>query len=98
MISFPFIARHAARLNTPKGEVVPPTGPDIYDDAKYRSLLLDPVYMAYVITAMISWIIMGFNEPTLEPSIVEVPAYVTLFCFYETSSGEHNTAPPCCSA
>ncbi|XP_075553159.1 MFS-type transporter SLC18B1-like isoform X1 [Dermacentor variabilis] len=32
-------------------------------------LLIDPVFIIDMVTGMLSWIIMGFNEPTLEPHL-----------------------------
>lgn len=38
----------------------------------YYKMLIDPIFMANVITAMLNWTIIGFNETTLEPSLTEV--------------------------
>lgn len=35
----------------------------------YYWLLVDPVFLVDMVTLMMSWIILGFNEPTLEPSL-----------------------------
>ncbi|CAN7989565.1 unnamed protein product, partial [Ixodes hexagonus] len=38
---------------------------------KFRRLLWDSVFITDIITLMLSWVIMGFNEPTLEPYLVQ---------------------------
>lgn len=48
----------------------PADGPS--SDLEYRRLLLDPFFLADMLTEMLVWIIMGFNEPSLEPSLEEV--------------------------
>ncbi|KAL1419307.1 hypothetical protein MTO96_005391 [Rhipicephalus appendiculatus] len=57
-------------------------------------LLIDPVFVIDMVTVMISWIIMGFNEPTLEPHLrqfgldtAELGAvYMVQFASYTISS------------
>lgn len=39
---------------------------------KYRWLLLDPIFLADMLTVTMGWVILGFNEPTLEPSLRDV--------------------------
>ncbi|XP_075553164.1 MFS-type transporter SLC18B1-like isoform X1 [Dermacentor variabilis] len=36
---------------------------------KLHKLLIDPVFVIDMVTVMLCWIIMGFNEPTLEPHL-----------------------------
>ncbi|XP_049272616.1 uncharacterized protein LOC119397681 [Rhipicephalus sanguineus] len=44
-------------------------GPDAAQgsEKKLYRLLWDPLFMVNMVTLMLSWVIMGFNEPTLEP-------------------------------
>ncbi|XP_064473408.1 MFS-type transporter SLC18B1-like [Ornithodoros turicata] len=37
------------------------------EDVKYHKALCDPVFLIAMVTVMLSWVIMSFNEPTLEP-------------------------------
>ncbi|KAL1419274.1 hypothetical protein MTO96_005363 [Rhipicephalus appendiculatus] len=71
MLSFPVIAKFSSKLNQYSEE-------EDSDDAatekggqsrSYYWLLIDPVFLADMVTLMMSWIILGFNEPTLEPSL-----------------------------
>ncbi|KAH6927563.1 hypothetical protein HPB50_005680 [Hyalomma asiaticum] len=71
MLSFPVIARFSSKLNQYSEE-------EENDDActekggqsrSYYWLLIDPVFLADMMTLMMSWVILGFNEPTLEPSL-----------------------------
>ncbi|XP_077487373.1 MFS-type transporter SLC18B1-like [Amblyomma americanum] len=70
MLSFPVIMKLRSKLNqySEAGE-----SEDVQEnEIKVRSyywLLIDPVFLAQMVLLMMSWIIMGFNEPTLEPSL-----------------------------
>ncbi|XP_040062574.2 uncharacterized protein LOC120837355 [Ixodes scapularis] len=39
--------------------------------SSYYKLLVDPLFMIDIVSIMLSWIIMGFNEPTMEPHLAE---------------------------
>ncbi|CAN8018378.1 unnamed protein product, partial [Ixodes persulcatus] len=41
--------------------------PNIQSNPKLRRLLWDPIFLIDIVTVMLCWVIMGFNEPTLEP-------------------------------
>ncbi|CAN8018187.1 unnamed protein product [Ixodes persulcatus] len=43
--------------------------------SSYYKLLVDPLFMIDIVSIMLSWIIMGFNEPTMEPHLAEVIQY-----------------------
>lgn len=55
----------------------PKAAPDPQDathpqtNMKFIRLLWDPIFIIDMITLMLSWVIMGFNEPTLEPYLVQ---------------------------
>ncbi|XP_075750936.1 MFS-type transporter SLC18B1-like isoform X2 [Rhipicephalus microplus] len=46
-----------------------PTSEPLKRPVALYKLLIDPVFVIDMVTVMISWIIMGFNEPTLEPHL-----------------------------
>nr|XP_037280698.1 MFS-type transporter SLC18B1-like [Rhipicephalus microplus] len=46
-----------------------PTSEPLKRPRALYKLLIDPVFVIDMVTVMISWIIMGFNEPTLEPHL-----------------------------
>ncbi|KAK8767735.1 hypothetical protein V5799_005483 [Amblyomma americanum] len=66
--TFPFIAVLRRRLDS-DSESKQPCLTAEEEMINYLWLLLDPVFIADMITLTMVWIILGFNEPTLEPSI-----------------------------
>ncbi|EEC02653.1 conserved hypothetical protein [Ixodes scapularis] len=70
-LSLPFIVINASKLNQSEGQSTNTEVPDVVG-ARNWALLLDPVFLAHMVTLMMSWIILGFNEPTLEPSLAEL--------------------------
>ncbi|XP_042147681.1 MFS-type transporter SLC18B1 isoform X3 [Ixodes scapularis] len=68
ILPFPFIARNGV---TPKERLaVPPTAHDAQapkQNLELRRLLLNPIFLANMVTLMLAWVIIGFNDPTLAP-------------------------------
>ncbi|KAK8773029.1 hypothetical protein V5799_012430 [Amblyomma americanum] len=75
MISFPFNAKLARVINA-----VPETLDAAVDDTKlkYSRLLGDLLFLAHMIALMTVWVVSGFNEPTLQPSLEEFGTSVTI--------------------
>ncbi|CAN7937410.1 unnamed protein product [Ixodes hexagonus] len=71
ILSFPFIIINASKINQTDEQLTPKELPEP-GSVKYSALFWDPVYLAHMVTLMMSWVIMGFNEPTLEPSLAEM--------------------------
>uniref|UniRef100_A0A4D5RTU5 Putative mfs-type transporter n=1 Tax=Ixodes scapularis TaxID=6945 RepID=A0A4D5RTU5_IXOSC len=69
-LMFPIIIRIGRNLNN-AGECASVDAAKREPDMKYARLLWDPEYLAALITLTLSWIMFGFNEPTLEPSLRE---------------------------
>lgn len=71
MLSFPVIVKFSSKLNQYSDEE--DTGDSSTEKGgqskSYYWLLIDPVFLVDMVTLMMSWIILGFNEPTLEPSL-----------------------------
>ncbi|CAN8018192.1 unnamed protein product [Ixodes persulcatus] len=76
ILSLPFIVINASKLNQSEGQSTNTEVPEVAG-VKNWALLLDPAFLAHMATLMISWIILGFNEPTLEPSLAELGYYST---------------------
>ncbi|CAN8018375.1 unnamed protein product [Ixodes persulcatus] len=68
ILPFPFIARNGV---TPKERLAAsPTAHDAQapkQNLQLRRLLLDPIFLANMVTLMLAWVIIGFNDPTLAP-------------------------------
>ncbi|XP_064473414.1 MFS-type transporter SLC18B1-like [Ornithodoros turicata] len=64
MLSFPVIAK---RGPIPKAHRRVITDDISSGQAKYYKAFCDPVFLVAMVTVMLSWVIFGFNEPTLEP-------------------------------
>lgn len=79
ILMFPIIVKIGPNLNN-AGECASVDTAKREPDMKYARLLRDPEYLAAMITLMLSWIMLGFNEPTLEPSLRE-------FNFSSTETG-----------
>ncbi|XP_077487370.1 MFS-type transporter SLC18B1-like [Amblyomma americanum] len=71
MLSFPVIMKLRAKLNQySEPEECEEDAPEKEGKLpSYYWLLIDPVFLADMVTLMMSWVILGFNEPTLEPSL-----------------------------
>ncbi|KAG0411741.1 hypothetical protein HPB47_011123, partial [Ixodes persulcatus] len=70
IFSIPWIVKYRATFNQDPGTSCSEV--DLREDGKsYWSLLLDPLFLNNMVTVMTAWIIMGYNEPTLEPSLKE---------------------------
>ncbi|CAN7937411.1 unnamed protein product, partial [Ixodes hexagonus] len=68
ILFFPVILKMGSRLNNVGG------GPPSDDagneaDLNYSKFYLDLEFLAAMISLMLSWVMLGFNEPTLEPSL-----------------------------
>ncbi|XP_064476016.1 MFS-type transporter SLC18B1-like [Ornithodoros turicata] len=64
MLSLPVIAR---RGPIPRKHRRVITGSSSAEHVRYYKAFCDPIFLADMVTVMLSWIIMAFNEPTLEP-------------------------------
>ncbi|XP_042147294.1 MFS-type transporter SLC18B1 [Ixodes scapularis] len=74
MLSFPVIASLGSGVNKGKGKKDTTSiteAPPEDNSVNYKKLFLDPVFLGDMITIMMGWIILGFNEPTLEPNLKE---------------------------
>ncbi|XP_077487353.1 MFS-type transporter SLC18B1-like isoform X1 [Amblyomma americanum] len=69
-LSIPWIIMHK-KVPNKHPEVPAPTEEALMQapgsQKKLYRLLWDPLFMVNMVTLMLSWVIMGFNEPTLEP-------------------------------
>lgn len=89
MLSIPVILKIGSRVNFAQ-DTLSEDAEQVDVGVKYSRMLMDPVFLANVITAMLSWVILGFNEPTLEPSLREFnlsstsigKVYTAQFAFY----------------
>lgn len=68
ILSIPWIIKHKKVPNkhpeaVPQEALMQAPG----SEKKLYRLLWDPLFMVNMVTLMLSWVIMGFNEPTLEP-------------------------------
>ncbi|XP_064473411.1 MFS-type transporter SLC18B1-like [Ornithodoros turicata] len=68
MLSAPIIA---IRGMVPKEHRREVTEDSTTEDVKYYKALCDPVFLIDMVTVMLSWVIMSFNEPTLEPYLAQ---------------------------
>uniref|UniRef100_V5IC36 Putative mfs-type transporter c6orf192-like protein n=1 Tax=Ixodes ricinus TaxID=34613 RepID=V5IC36_IXORI len=68
ILPFPFIALNGV---TPKERLAAsPTAHDTQapkQNLQLRRLILDPIFLANMVTLMLAWVIIGFNDPTLAP-------------------------------
>ncbi|XP_072144733.1 MFS-type transporter SLC18B1-like isoform X3 [Dermacentor andersoni] len=70
MLSFPVIAKFSSKLNQySEDDESDEVQEKCSQNRSYYWLLIDPVFLIDMVTLMMSWIILGFNEPTLEPSL-----------------------------
>lgn len=70
MLSFPVIVKFSSKLNQYSGDEESDDVPGkCGQNRSYYWLLIDPVFLIDMVTLMMSWVILGFNEPTLEPSL-----------------------------
>ncbi|KAK8773033.1 hypothetical protein V5799_012434 [Amblyomma americanum] len=70
LFSLPWTSRSKRLSDKPVKENKQRPSPDsAKKKMKLYKLLIDPVFMIDMITLMLSWVIMGFNEPTLEPHL-----------------------------
>ncbi|KAL3245065.1 hypothetical protein MRX96_018211 [Rhipicephalus microplus] len=68
--SLPWTTRSQRIPDKPLKEVQPrPSSESSENQKSLFRLLIDPVFAIDMVTVMLSWIIMGFNEPTLEPHL-----------------------------
>uniref|UniRef100_A0A224YS18 Protein containing MFS 1 domain n=1 Tax=Rhipicephalus zambeziensis TaxID=60191 RepID=A0A224YS18_9ACAR len=68
--SLPWTTRSQRIPDKPLKEVQPrPSSESAENQKNLFRLLIDPVFVVDMVTVMLSWIIMGFNEPTLEPHL-----------------------------
>ncbi|CAN7989563.1 unnamed protein product, partial [Ixodes hexagonus] len=66
ILSFPFIALNGvSQKEHPKAD----DKQTFKSNMKLRRLLWDPIFLLNMVTITLSWVIIGFNEPTLEPNI-----------------------------
>ncbi|CAN7937415.1 unnamed protein product, partial [Ixodes hexagonus] len=70
ILSFPVIVWLGRGSNRDQGTLMPEVSPEDRN-VNYKRLLLDPVFVADMVTIMMGWIMLGFNEPTLEPNLKE---------------------------
>ncbi|KAH7938079.1 hypothetical protein HPB49_019685 [Dermacentor silvarum] len=70
ILSIPWIIKHKKVPNKHPEASAPPEEALMQDQGSQKKLyrlLWDPLFMVNMVTLMLSWVIMGFNEPTLEP-------------------------------
>ncbi|KAM7308981.1 multidrug resistance protein MdtG [Ixodes scapularis] len=68
ILALPFIAKGSdAPGQKPNAPPETKSGGNSQSNPKLRRLLWDPIFLIDIVTVMLCWVIMGFNEPTLEP-------------------------------
>ncbi|XP_075553170.1 MFS-type transporter SLC18B1-like isoform X3 [Dermacentor variabilis] len=70
ILSIPWIIKHKKVPNKHPEASAPPEEALMQEQGSQKKLyrlLWDPLFMVNMVTLMLSWVIMGFNEPTLEP-------------------------------
>lgn len=84
ILLFPVILNMSSKLNSVGGESASDECADL-PHLNYNKFFRDPEFLAAMISLMLSWVMLGFNEPTLEPSLRD-------FNLTSTGTGEVFTA------
>lgn len=69
ILSFPAMAIINPRSTKLAGQVNQERQNHPGEDKKYYKLMLDPMFLVNLFTVMLSWTVVSFNEPTLEPHL-----------------------------
>ncbi|XP_040075097.2 MFS-type transporter SLC18B1-like [Ixodes scapularis] len=70
IVSFPMTVKLGSSLNK-LGRSSTSEDDAKQSGVKYRNLFRDVEFVAYLVAPMLCWIMLGFNEPTLAPSVAE---------------------------